>query len=221
MINEIMGAGGIPADLVRSSYDQGFDFDRYADWVLTQGDLVRRSLGEAMRQNYERLVFPDAEIAAIEAIGTKHRIIALVDVGCPDVAANLPIVARITRINPGIELRILHRPDHLDLAYAVAEAYPGNDGLTHVPTYVVLDEQGSELGALLERPDEVTKFTARRKAASYREWHQRFPGVAVGDLPEEYRKDFFLDYNSWRLGLLDLERAAVVAWLVRVTGRKD
>ena len=220
MINEIMGAGGIPADLVRSSYDLGFDFDRYADRVLTHGDIVRRSLGEAMRDNYERLVFTDAEVASIKAIGARHRIIALVDVGCPDVAANLPIVARITRINPAIELRILHRPDHLDLAYAVAEAYPGNDGLTHVPTYVVLDEQGNELGALLERPDEVTKFTARRKAASYREWHQRFPGVAVGDLPEDYRKDFFLDYNSWRLGLLDLERAAVVAWLVRTMSGK-
>ena len=220
MINEITVAGGIPADLVRSSYDQGFDFDRYADWVLTHGDLVRRSLGEAMRQNYEKLAFTDAEIASIKGIGGNYRIIALVDVGCPDVAANLPIVARIAEINPGLELRILHRPDHMDLAYAVAEAYPGNDGLTHVPTYVVLDEEGHEVGALLERPDEVTKFTAKRKAASYREWHQRFPGVAVGDLPEEYRKQFFLDYNKWRLGLLDIERAAVVAWLVRATSRK-
>ena len=220
MINEITEAGGVPADLIRSSYDQALDFDHYAQWVLTHGDLIRRSLGEAMRQNYERLVFTEAEIASIRANGAQHRIIALVDVGCPDVAANLPIVARITQINPGIELRILHRPDHLDLAYAVAEAYPGNDGLTHVPTYVVLDEQGKELGALLERPDEVTKFTARRKAAAYREWHQRFPGVAVGDLPEDYRKNFFLDYNSWRLGLLDLERAAVVAWLVRATSGK-
>ena len=220
MINEITEAGGVPADLIRSSYDRALDFDHYAQWVLTHGDLIRRSLGEAMRQNYERLVFTEAEIASIRAIGAQHRIIALVDVGCPDVAANLPIVARITQINPGIELRILHRPDHLDLAYAVAEAYPGNDGLTHVPTYVVLDEQGKELGALLERPDEVTKFTARRKAAAYREWHQRFPGVAVGDLPEDYRKNFFLDYNSWRLGLLDLERAAVVAWLVRATSGK-
>lgn len=221
MINEITGAGGIPADLVQSSYEQGLDFEHYADWVLTHGDVVRRSLGEAMRQNYEKIAFTDAEVASIEGIAGQYRILALVDVGCPDVAGNLPIVARITRINSGLQLRILHRPDHLDLAYAVTEAYPGNDGLTHVPTYVVLDDQGNERGALLERPDEVTKFTARRKAAAYREWHQRFPGVAVGDLPEEYRKKFFLDYNDWRLGLLDTERAAVVAWLLRITTRKD
>ena len=116
------GAAGpsfISRDRLHAAEAGAFDFADYLDWYQANGLWPEHA--EAMRSKYEQITVPDSERAAIEAITGTYRLLATVDIGCPWVAANLTIVARIVAITPRIALRVLHRPDHLEIAYA----YPG------------------------------------------------------------------------------------------------
>lgn len=202
----------------------GRDFGGYVEWCQ-EGDWSHHA--ELMRRFHEQIAFNEAERAAIERIAGTYLLLALVDAGCPDVVANLPIMARIAELNPRIRLRIVHRPDHWDIAYAIADAYPRPAGDyrgadprgSFVPTYVLFDEVDNDLAVLIERPDEVSKFSVPRRAAAHREFVERYPGVAISDIPRDYMQGFLRETIEWRWGLIDLERAGVVEWLVNAVGR--
>lgn len=203
----------------------GFGFAQYQEWLRHDGRRWR-SHAEPLYRNYTHLALTDAERRAVEGISERLRILALVDAGCPDVIANLPIVARISEMSPRIELRILHRPDHWDIADAIARAHPGPGkdfpgaerwGESYVPTYVLFDDRGNDIAALIERPACMTELTTRRRQQTYEVWAELYPGVDAVDLPAEHLASVLAETIEWRWGLVDRERAGVVEWLVGAT----
>lgn len=191
-----------------------FSFDGYLDWYELNGPW-QGDRSELMRRKYGQIQIPGAEREALLTITGDYRLLAMVDVGCPWVAANLTIVARVVEATPRIQLRVLHRPQHLDIAYA----YPGSRG---AGSFVLFDESGDECaahGGTLGAPREVLDLTVARREARYREFSQHYPGVHVMDLPHEYISAVLKESMEWRWGFLDQERAGVVQWLLNATAR--
>jgi hypothetical protein len=167
---------------------------------------------EALRENYEAIAFTAEELGTIRAITGPLTLLAIVEEWCPDVLANLPLFAHVSEINPAIDLRVLYRPDH----QAVANAYPGPvTGRSHIPTYVLFDREGRELGVLIERPSEITARVLSHAEAVHAELATRFAGVARKDLPAEFLNRTTANALVLRRELADVERAGVVSWLSR------
>lgn len=187
---------------------EAFDFDSYLDWYRTNGAWPAHP--ESMRRKYQQIVVPEEERDAVRRIAGNYRLFALVDIGCPWVAANLTIVSRVVESSPAIELRILHRTAHLDLAYA----FPVPMGAS---TYVLVDEKGDELAVhagTLGTPADVLKSSLAHRDECYREFAEHFPGTDALDLPNEYLADVLEESIEWRWAFIDRERAGVVQWLV-------
>lgn len=174
-------------------------------------DAVIPSSGEALRRNFAEVTFTPAEVQAIEAIPGRFTLLAIVEDWCPDVIANLPMLARVEELNPNISLRVLDRPDH----QALANAYPGPSGRSHIPTYVLFDSQGGERGVLVERPEAITREIRVYGEAAKAEIAERFPGVAREDLPADFVEVRTREAHEMRRKLRDAERADVVAWLLQ------
>lgn len=167
---------------------------------------------EKLRRSYTVVRFIDAELAALAAIRDPLRIFALVDEGCPDVVANLPIVARAVEQSPFLSLFVLPRRDH----WPFAAAYPGPDiANSRVPTYVAIGMESRERGILVERPAEITVALKPHIEKVYAKVEARFPGVARSALPADFVTELLAEGELHRADLADLERRGVVEWLLR------
>ena len=200
-------AGARVADAARAAWAAGRTYADYADNLK----IHQATFGA----EYQAVSFTDEERRALAGIPQPVRVLAVVEEKCPDVIANLPIVAQIVEAIPGSQLRILHRPDHRD----VADAYPATDGRNHIPTYVVFTENGRELGVFIERPDEIQEEYAKSRAKNYAKIDEQFPNTALEDLPEAFTTQLALEAMARRRALRDTERAALVRWFVRIVER--
>jgi len=180
---------------------------RYDDYVSAL--QIHR---DAFASEYEAVLFTKSEEDALHAISRSLNILAIVEEKCPDVIANLPIVRRIAQIVPNARLRILHRPDHR----AVADAYPAADGRSHIPTYIVFDGSGRQLGVFIERPEEIQADYAESRRINHAKIDAQYPNTAIDDLPKEFTAQLARDALSRRRGLRGTEREALVRWLIRV-----
>ncbi|HEY3083219.1 MAG TPA: thioredoxin family protein [Chloroflexota bacterium] len=73
--------------------------------------------------------------------------------GCGDALYNIPIMAKIARQCPNIDLRVVQRDDNLD----VMDQYKNQGLYRSVPTFVVMDEHLEEVGNLKERAEGMTQ----------------------------------------------------------------
>ncbi|MBX6343205.1 MAG: thioredoxin family protein, partial [Thermomicrobiaceae bacterium] len=133
---------------------------------------------------------------------------------CSDSAQFVPVVARLAREVPGVELRVLRRDEHHDLA----ERYPRKDGYHAIPIFILFDGEMRELGSLVERPTRAAEEIAAETRKFQRE-HPELPGInrTLAKQPEETRAAVKAHIREWRQGqqerwtrfLLD-ELAAIV-----------
>lgn len=176
------------------------------------------TIGDTFRRAHAAVDFTKEEMASIAAIAEPLRIFAIVEESCPDVIANLPIVARITEMNPFLSLFVLSRPDHA----AFAAAYPGPD-ITHsrIPTYVVIDAENRERGVLVERPAAITVLLKPHIEKVHTELETHFPGADSTALPADFVARLMAEGAHHRADLADPERVGVVKWLLRCARPDD
>lgn len=80
--------------------------------------------------------------------GRPLRFLILTEDYCGDSAQFIPPVMRLTQELDNVEVRILLRNNHRELA----ANYLRKDGYQPIPVFILLDAEGNELGALIERP---------------------------------------------------------------------
>jgi len=93
----------------------------------------------------------DALVARAKAVGgTWHLLVIAID-ACGDSMNNVPYLARLSEMVPGLDLRIVlpvnGRP--------VQDSHRSLDGRTATPTFVLLDSQGNDVGCIVELPREI------------------------------------------------------------------
>ena len=90
----------------------------------------------------------DALVARAKAVGgTWHLLVVAID-ACGDSMNNVPYLAKLSELVPGLELRIVlpvnGRP--------VQDTHRSLDGRTATPTIVLLDSKGNDVGCIVELP---------------------------------------------------------------------
>jgi hypothetical protein len=163
---------------------------------------------QSYRVNREAVAFSDAEGRALDRLATTVNVIALVDRGCVDVMATLPIMVAISERSPVLRLSILLRGENADLA----ERYALSDG-SRIPTYAFVTDTATELGTIVERTTVVDLHIADFAAAILAE----IPGSKAAALPDDTRASFMNRVLRHRSSLRDIERASLVAEVLRLT----
>jgi glutaredoxin len=112
------------------------------------------------------------------------RVLVLSEDWCGDCTDNVPILDRIAQETGKLDVRILQRDEHLD----VADQFLKDGKFRSVPTVIFLDEQMTPIGTFIERPEAVTSLRAERRADVFRE-HPEFgsPDAPASELPDETR----------------------------------
>jgi hypothetical protein len=184
---------------------EGLTFDAFVDY-----DAEFR---QAYHANREAVTLSDAEGSALDCLTTAVNVIALVDRGCADVMATLPIMAAICERSPGLRLSILIRAgENAELA----DRYAGSDG-SRIPTYVFVTDAATELGTIVERTSAVDLHVADFAATI----HAESQGSDLAVLPEGIRATLMERVLRHRSSLRDVERADLVAEVLRLTENID
>lgn len=127
------------------------DLTTYLGQMTQNRDLFITRIDEANISDAGREVFGQEPL----------RLLVLTEDFCTDSAQFIPPLAKMSQELPEVELRLLLRDQHRDLA----DNYRRRDGYQAIPVIIVLDSEGNELGFLIERPrrvyDELATETRR------------------------------------------------------------
>lgn len=127
-------------------WDQAMTPEAYVDQMKVNRDVLERRILTS--------TISDSQAAAFE--GRALRILILTEDYCGDSAQFIPPVVRLGHVLDNVEVRILLRNEHRELA----QQYVRKDGYQAIPVFILLDEGGSELGYLIERPQRVYDILA-------------------------------------------------------------
>ncbi len=97
----------------------------------------------AFQRVYERYEPDTATIEQIRALQPEARVVTISATWCPDCRRNVPRWARVMEQLPGWENEIYPRED---------EARAKQLGIRAIPTFIIYDGQGKELGRVVENP---------------------------------------------------------------------
>jgi hypothetical protein len=122
-------------------------------------------------------------------------ILVITEDWCPDSVQFVPMVIALARRIPTVEVRILRRSEHRDLA----DRYRRPDGSQAIPTFVLLDAEMQELGYLVERPERATQ-ELREALAEFAAQHPELEGVTRpwSEMPAETRMAVRTFLEGWR-----------------------
>ena len=146
-------------------------------------------------RNRDRTVVDDTPPAALTA--QPLHILVLTEPWCEDSAQLVPMLWRLATERPTIEVRVLREHLHRDISsrYLNAAGHPA------IPTFILLDEGGRQIGALVERPLRVTQEMVA-ELRDFQRQHADLPGVnrSLDRMPEETREAVKQHLAEWREG---------------------
>lgn len=100
---------------------------------------------------------PPWALAAVPA-DADLKLLVLVEDWCGDASNTVPILAKLSDLAPGIELRVLRRDEHPE----VMDRYLTN-GARSIPVVIVLDREFQELGHWGPRPRMLQEWIAEER----------------------------------------------------------
>jgi hypothetical protein len=120
------------------AFEAGMTFDYYmADLRVHRDDAIA---------HYARLAGIVDELRGNPPL-PNIRVLAIAEDWCPDCVFNVPILARLVEASSEARLRIVRRPE----CKSVADRYRGRDDVSHVPTFIFLDDADGVIGHWSER----------------------------------------------------------------------
>lgn len=123
------------------------------------------------------------------------HILIITEDWCPDSVQFVPMVIALAQRVPTVEVRLVRRSEHQDLA----AHYRRPDGTQAIPTFVLLDADFQELGVLIERPERAAA-ELRAALAEFARTHPELEGVERpwAEMPPETRLAVRAFLNEWR-----------------------
>ncbi|MCO5175785.1 MAG: thioredoxin family protein [Thermomicrobiales bacterium] len=136
-------------------WDSAMEVDDYVNSMAVNRDIFGDRIETTQLTDEQLHAFNDDPV----------RILVLTEDFCGDSAQFIPPVARLARESADVDVRILRRDEHRDLA----ASYLRKDGYQAIPVFILLDRDGSERGYVIERPqvayDDMAAETRRFAAA--------------------------------------------------------
>jgi hypothetical protein len=142
---------------------------------------------EQLDQNERELDLKADDVKAFRDLPRPLNLVVLAEDWCGDVIANLPVLGRIAQESNGkINLRV-HLRDQEPGSHIMDE-HLNKGQFRSIPTVVFLDQDFTELGVWIERPDSVTRLREQKRQALYQQhpdWGD--PSTPIAELPEQVR----------------------------------
>jgi hypothetical protein len=132
------------AVMPKERFQAATTFDEYVDRMKVNKEQMQRFTDEVQ-------ISPE-DVAWWRGRG-KLNVYVLTYDGCGDALYNIPIMAKIARQCPNVDLRVVQRDENLD----VMDQYKNQGLYRSVPTFVVMDENLEEVGNLKERSESMTQ----------------------------------------------------------------
>lgn len=167
-------------------WDTAMTVDDYVGTMMLNRDEFAGRIETTTLTDEQRHLFADEPV----------RILVLTEDFCGDSAQLIPPVARLARESADIDVRILRRDAHRDLA----AGYVRKDGYQAIPVFIVIGSNGEERGYVIERPQVAYADMAaetRRFAAE----HPDLEGVTrtYDRMPAETRAAVRANIERYRL----------------------
>lgn len=157
----------------QSNIDNSLTYSEYKKLILelfekgkTTGSDQSAEMIDYTKMNIHRMnrlektvVLNDELIVVTKNVANKYYWVCLTEAWCGDAAQILPILDKISNLNPNIELRLLLRDENPDVI---------NDNLTNgtksIPKLIILDTEFNKLNTWGPRPDALSNFVNEYKA---------------------------------------------------------
>ncbi|SIP95151.1 thioredoxin family protein [Maribacter ulvicola] len=179
-------------DLVKKGLETSFS---YAEYRALVADLAEKgqatgpeqleALSQYTQLNNSRmrrwdktLKFSEDAVAKIKSVDQKISWVVLSESWCGDASPALPVMHKITELNPNISLAIILRDENLD----IMDQFLTNGGRS-IPKLIAVNEEETTLATWGPRSAKATKLVE-----DYKEEH--------GQLTPEFKQDLQLFYNK-------------------------
>lgn len=180
-------------DLIKKGLETGFSYAEYRALVadlaekgastgpeqteaLTQYTQLNNS---RMRRWDKTLKFSDEAVAKIKSVDQKISWLVLSESWCGDASPALPVMNKITEINPNITLSIILRDENLD----IMDQFLTNGGRSIPKLIAFKEEKGSVVSTWGPRSAKATRLVEDYKAEH-------------GKLTPEFKQELQLFYNK-------------------------
>jgi hypothetical protein len=184
--------------LDRARWDKGITYDEF------KAAMTRNQ--ERFAENESRVALDPETVRTFKSLPKPLRVLALAEDWCGDVVANLPILGRLAKEVPTLDVRIFYRDQNLDLM----ERWLNQGKYQSIPVFVFFDENFRELGHWIERPASVTERRAAERKKIFGA-HPEFgsPDASVDQLPEDVRTRLQAELQKMREGMVSFANAEV------------
>lgn len=161
-------------------------------------DSMDKSKQDHCRENVERTTISPEHRDYFA--GQSLKFLVITEEWCIDSVQFLPVLVRLVRENENLDIRILRRDQHRDLA----ENYKNKQGYQPIPVIIVFDADGNELGHVLERPEQATKEMAE-ETRRFQQANPELEGIKrnIDRMPEETQAKVKEHNRQWRLNQQD------------------
>jgi len=184
--------------LDRSRWDKGITYDAFKT-AMTRNQ-------ERFAENEGRVSLDPETVRTFKSLPKPLRVLVLAEDWCGDVVANLPILGRLAKEVPTLDVRIFYRDQNLDLM----ERWLNQGKYQSIPVFVFFDENFRELGHWIERPASVTERRAAERKKVFAA-HPEFgsPDAPVDQLPEDVRTRLQAELTKMRDGMVSFANGEV------------
>jgi hypothetical protein len=179
-------------------WDRGITYDEF------KAAMTRNQ--ERFAENESRVALDPETVRTFKSLPKPLRVLVLAEDWCGDVVANLPILGRLDKEVPALDVRIFYRDQNLDLM----ERWLNQGKYQSIPVFVFFDENFRELGHWIERPASVTERRAAERKKIFAA-HPEFgsPDAPVDQLPEDVRTRLQGELQKMREGMVSFANREV------------
>ena len=194
--------------LDRERWGKGMTYDAF------KAAMTRNQ--ERFAANEDRVVLDPETMRTFKGLPQPLRVLVLAEDWCGDVVANLPVLGRIAKEVPTLDVRIFYRDENLDLM----ERWLNQGKYQSIPVFVFFDESFRELGHWIERPASVTERRAKERKLIFAA-HPEFgsPDAPVDQLPEDVRTRLQGELQKMREDMVPFANAEVQRELRELVSR--
>jgi hypothetical protein len=185
--------------VTRERFEQGMSYDQY------KSQMTRNA--ERFEANENSFAPSSEQLAPFRALPKPLNTLVIAEDWCGDVIANVPLVGKIATETGKLNIRVFLRDTNLDLT----DQFLNHGQFRSIPIVVFFDDNFSEVGRFIERPDAVTDLRAQKRLEIFAA-HPEFgdPNAPVDQLPEEVRANLMAEMANMREETIPVANAEVV-----------